>query len=440
MIPVKPFLEEECENIRRQLNDALRHDYGHEGSKDFYEECLVRLKHTRDSLAATSASELDKLAPIQRDLSDLSALISRIERSAYSEFSWPFAEELKELAQGLCTEKTLKGDLPPAIHILSEGGLDAYAIWAERNRPKGALRKILTIIFPTTLKHSVLLHPILGHEVGHAIYAVPKHQSALKQLLAVSLVSAGPMQSPDEVDKWLLSATAPSGIKSLLAKNGLTSSPICDDDVHASWIEEFLCDFVGVVLFGPSFVAAQLSLLLGMVPDGMSFGWYHPPVITRINAVLDAAAYLKLNDTSALSGASKLTADKFWADAQGKRESNPWATVFTAKQVGDLVDGLVSLFASLVPQSSSVGAYSGVANSSVFQRLFSSLTAGVPPAATTVAKDGAVDNVSVDFRDILYAGWLAHCAQVNGLSFHRVNRLCDLALLQQRAVKRYKGP
>jgi hypothetical protein len=431
VIPVKAFLAEECENIRRQLTDALRHDYGHEGSKDFYEECLVRLKHILSLLESTLPSELDKLALLQGDLSELSALISRIERSAYSEFSWPFAEELKELALDLCTESTLMGNAPPAIHILAEGGLSEYAIWAEPNRPKGALRKILTIVFPTTLKHSVLLHPILGHEVGHAIYAIPKHQAAVRNLLVQTILSSGPMKGYDEVDAWLFSNAAPATIQALLRHHGL-KAPLCEVELYSSWVEEFLCDFVGLVLFGPSFVASLVSLLLGMVPNGISFGWHHPPVLTRLNAILDASKCMKLDDTSALKGDSKAAADKFWTEANAKRFPDPWADVFTAQQISDLVNGLRNLMAT-----SPRAAYSPPADAEFFETQYQALTKGIPPTVSKVTTNGEVENRLLDFRHTLYTGWLAYAAQAGSLKFHEINRLCDMAILQQRAVKHF---
>lgn len=434
MIPVKAFLQEECGNIRRQLTDALRHDYGHEGSKEFYEECLVRLSHTESVLAQTLDTELSKLGSLQAELSALSGLISRIERSAYGEFSWPFAEELKEIALVLCTENTLMGQLPPVIHIFSEGGLGAYAIWAEPNRPTASLRKILTVVFPTTLKHSVLLHPILGHEVGHAIVAVPKHQATLNNLLKTTILSGGPMSSPQNVDAWLFSGNAPAGIQTILAKKGW-HAPHTNKRIFSSWIEEFLCDFVGVVLFGPTFIASLLSLLRGVFPDGFSVGLEHPPVLARLNAVLEAAKQLKLDDTSQLTGQSRAAADKFWTDAMAQRFNDPWADVFTPTQISDLLLGLKALV-SVSPRAH----YVGPADPAQFERQYQTIIKGVPPVDSLVTVAGEVKNAHVDFRDTLYAGWLAHTAKVAGLNFHTINRLCDLGILQQRALKTFGAP
>src|SRR5688572_24994145 len=105
----KDFLQEECASLAKVLEETLRFKYGVEGSKEFFEECRARLSHLSSELETKAVTDLDGLAQSSRLLVDLSALISRIERSYIEEYSWPFVEELKSIAIALCTEPTAHG-------------------------------------------------------------------------------------------------------------------------------------------------------------------------------------------------------------------------------------------------------------------------------------------------------------------------------------------
>src|SRR5690606_2028545 len=121
------------------LDETLRFKYGLQGSKEFFEECQARLVYISDELAKTEETDSDNLQNIGALLSQLSALISRIERSSIGEYSWPFVTELTRIAAALCTEPTVTSpNTPPEIHILSGGGLDSYAIQPELSRPSGS--------------------------------------------------------------------------------------------------------------------------------------------------------------------------------------------------------------------------------------------------------------------------------------------------------------
>jgi hypothetical protein len=40
----RAVLLEECKNVEALLDGTLRHEYGLDGSQDFYNECFTRLK------------------------------------------------------------------------------------------------------------------------------------------------------------------------------------------------------------------------------------------------------------------------------------------------------------------------------------------------------------------------------------------------------------
>jgi hypothetical protein len=171
MKTAKDFLAQECANLGEVLAETLRFKYGLEGSGEFFEECSARLTFLKDEISKAAVSDHDHLQNLSALLAQLTDLVTRIERSSIGEYSWPFVEELKRIAVAICTEATLTNpQTPPQIYVLAGGGLDAYAIHPELNRPSGSYRRIHTIVFPRTLKHFVLLHAILGHEVGHAMW------------------------------------------------------------------------------------------------------------------------------------------------------------------------------------------------------------------------------------------------------------------------------
>ena len=159
------FLQEECESVREALNETLRHDYGPERSLDYFDECRLRLDFIRDAIIDEPDMGADTIAAYMRSLSAIGSRISLIERSHLGEFSWPFAEAIREVAEQLFCEKQLEGILlPPIVHVVAEGM--HYQI-VEDALPLIGRKRIVVVAFPRQLKHHVLLHSIFGHELGH---------------------------------------------------------------------------------------------------------------------------------------------------------------------------------------------------------------------------------------------------------------------------------
>lgn len=165
----KPFLFQECRNVEELLASTLQYEYGIEGSRAFFDECSVRLAMLRETLEVTDEADAEALQAIGERLVDLADLICRIERSALGAHSWPFVDQLKRVALACCNDRGISG-IEPLIHVISEGGLDGYAMNPEMADPGYRHRRVLTIVLPRSARHHVLLHSILGHEVGHAMY------------------------------------------------------------------------------------------------------------------------------------------------------------------------------------------------------------------------------------------------------------------------------
>lgn len=430
MRTTKDFLKQECLNLREVLEETLRFKFG-DDSKEFFEECLIRLDFVSDELdklAVTNHSDLQKIAFL---LVELSGLISRIERSSVGEYSWPFVEELKKIAVAICTEATLvDANSPPKIHVLSDGGLDKYAIYTESNRPSSAGKRILTIVFPRSLKHFVLLHSILGHEIGHAMWQCSKHQLALRDAIQQTLLSAGPLANPMSTSQWLYSANAPAEVKDNLAKlapHGINQGTFFQWASWQAWVEEVLCDFIGLMTFGPSFLAAECNLLYSLDPAGSGIGQKHPPVACRVNYLLTGARLLGFDkDTFSTLGLQDAVRT-YWAELRSKGKSDPWFDFFADNQVQRFCDALGALLGTLPP-----ALYSPPVEADL-KHLLDQLSETVPPTGFEIEDRQTMRCRPIDFRHNLYAGWIASITTPH-LSFERVNRLCEHGIMQQRAI------
>ena len=436
MASSKKFLLQECANVKDVLDETLRYKYGKDGSKDFYDECSVRLAFTRQGVERAAEDDFDALAAFSSQINDLTKLIARIERSSIGEYSWPFVEELKEMATAICTEATLFGDAtPPKIHVLSEGGLGTYAIDPEANRPSGSQRKILTIILPRTLKHYVLLHPILGHEIGHAIWANAKHQSTLKNIRKNQLSKTGSVfESPQTTASRLYSGDAPFAVRqSLIRLRGIDESNIFKHADWDAWLEELLCDLIGLLTFGPSFVAAACHLLHGLDPTGVHFGPAHPPVAWRLNMLLEGANILKYDRTDIPGTEISEAVEAFWTDLKTHKAAETWSDVFTRADLEGAISGIEQLLTEHPP-----AIYPNDAEKDI-ERLFLDLKRRVPPAGFHVDEDDKLCCPLIDFRHILYAGWV-YGKRDEALPIVQLNRLCEHAIMQQRAIKTFNAP
>lgn len=442
----KEFLLHELENIKSALDATLRHDYLPGDGKEFYLECFARLEEAERQLQRLLPTNLNLQVTYAHQLSFLSQLVSLIERSHIGEFSWAFASRLRDLTRELCAEIGPGGELlHPVVHIVAEGGLTSYAVLPEDPAQTGGLKRLIHVIFPRTLKHDVLVHTILGHEIGHAAWAVPKLRRDIISNVVTPLFKGGPLESPTTAETWLNEpGRAPDADDFLRRRDTLTPNKFSfsggNNKILERWHQEFFCDLFGLVMFGPSFACAH-RLLLGLhQPRGEQPGDHHPPYASR--AILLLKALQHLNWLSFPCGT-----DAYLQDAVRKTEAyvaqlpstHSWYDVFTDQQVKDATDGLVAV---LAPHAGF--AYSPVGESTLVT-VKNSLQARVPPVGS--AWDPAAEAVSLsamDFRHVLTAGWVYwlgqdHLKEEDRLSFGNINQLCDRGILQQCAVDIVRG-
>jgi len=430
----KEFLLQECKNVQDLLAQTLRFEYGVDGSRDFFEECDVRLQHITDVLQSTSESDSDRLAAYGSYLNELARLICRIERSSLGEYSWPFVEELKKIATAICEEPSLDGvSTPPKIFVFADGGLDSYAIYPEERRPSITQRLLLTIVFPKSLKHFVLLHTILGHEIGHAIWRCSRHQQELRSRVVSVLKEPGSLfASQDAIERHLYSCSAPAEAKNYLSQIevelGVKSGELFRWVDWEAWIEEILCDLIGLATFGPGFVGAHRELLYALDPSGVRFGNQHPPTAWRVNMILRAATILGFDAIPPGSHPAKKPLEKFWASMHAARKTDVWFDVFSDAQLRTTLVAIQALLNQHKPAPYVIADFDQV--NSLLQQLVK-LT---PPVGFHMDTNDEPICISVDFRNIIYAGWVASRHDPK-IPFDLINKLCEHAIMQQGAIE-----
>ena len=116
------FLHEELANVRRALDETLRYDYGPEQGREFYTECAERLAEIEKGLSSTRPSDLQTIRTRLNELQELSAWILLIERSHLGEFSWPFSDELKRIANRTFVRNRSERGPDSAPHTRGGGG------------------------------------------------------------------------------------------------------------------------------------------------------------------------------------------------------------------------------------------------------------------------------------------------------------------------------
>lgn len=422
----KEFLKQECINVRNLLNETLRFEYGSLETDEFFNECKSRLQLLCEQIEKVAETDLNSLTTFSDALSHLSALITRIERSHLGEFSWPFANELQKLAIKTCRGTGADSSLKePLFFISADGGLAAYRIHPEQ-RPIDIIgQRIFNIVFPRSLKHHVLLHPILGHEIGHAAWSVPSMQHDLLNNVLIPLFDKSPLNDPATTVVWLKSTFGIDVTEKAIQRPLL------------SWAQEFLCDLYGLVLMGPSFVAAHQSLLLAVDPTGQGIGDSHPASACRFWMVREAARALNWDITSGGGNKAVEAALKtFWDAIDDQHAKLPaWAAVFQKNQVAAATQELSRILKALD------GSSYIYPDAALLGLLLEMLHDSVPPVGRSFDDHGAFAVSPIDFRDVLFAGWLAWNSQAQlspEVGFFELNRLCDHAIMQQQAIVYWK--
>jgi hypothetical protein len=120
--------------------------------------------------------------------------------------------------------------------------------------------------------------------------------------------------------------------------------------------------------------------------------------------------------------------DTFWSHLKLKRQTDPWFDVFTQQQIKDTADALADLLRPLPP------ALYVDAPESDLSLVLKQLEQIVPPVGSELDAQRSVTCKHIDFRHVLYAGWVISASPPAKVTFAQVNRLCEHGIMQQRAV------
>jgi hypothetical protein len=436
------FLVEEARSVEQALNETLRHDYGPERSQTYFEECRVRLDTVKRALADYPEMDRGMVAAQMQALSSLGSRVSLIERAHLGEFSWPFATIVEQVADQMFVEASYneemhRVELKPIVHVVAEG--TDYQIVDDEMPPPGD-RRIIIVAFPRQLKHHVLLHTIFGHELGHiAINA--ERPGLVMRTSVIPKATRGPLQDKVQADAWLRQADAPASVKAALAKDETLGF---QEQSLVNWRQEIICDLFGLRLFGPAFAAAHRTIIQALCPKDNFFdleSTTHPTYPVRQRVLAQAIEILGWDQpvSTAEDGPLHEAERALIAYITGS-VPDAWFQIYTRPEVEALLSALEKLLDSdrlnyVPPRRDDLC------------ELVRRLSQERPPISQTVDAEGTPQNRDISGTHCLYAGWsywfgraaLAdearkHDAQVLELTFLELNRLCDQALLQQRAI------
>jgi hypothetical protein len=396
------FLREECQNVKTALEETLRYEYGPEQSYAFYDECAVRLGEIQRGATQLSEQDLELIKGLLGALSYVSFLVSLIERSRLGEFSWPFVEELRRFAGPLLSENDfLGGTREPLIHVVADG--QSYLIHTE-DAVQAAIgkRKFAIVLFPRPAKYLVLMHAIFGHEIGHATLQTELTGFLLKSQLDAAL-EADKLMNEATVTAWLNDASAPAEVKRFLSDyerdHGKKYS--FQADTLQAWRRELSCDLIGLLLFGPAFLAAHQSIIRPRHPNPFRFessGSTHPPYAVRCRMLVRALRLLKWHKTITLlkDGDFHDSEQKFINEINS--DSYPsWVEVYQDSELENAVAVIKIVLDAYIYKPPEL---------ETLLELLTRLRSCLPPSQDFIDATGEAHIERTDFRQILHAGWI----------------------------------
>jgi hypothetical protein len=234
---------------------------------------------------------------------------------------------------------------------------------------------------------------------------------------------------------WMYSQQAPTEIQNILAnyqKNyGVDQTGFFNAVANwPAWVEEITCDLIGLATFGPSFVAALYQLLYSLVSSGTGFSGAHPPVGCRVNIMLASARVLGYDKLEVVDKDIQVLIDDFWIQNNNQKKTDPWFDIFSDQE---LLETLTEIKALLAPHPPSEYLSPDPVQ---FEKLMRRILNKIPPIDCEIQSDGQPTCSAVDFRHVLYAGWVAS-KNPNNTSFLETNRLCEHAIMQLGAINTF---
>lgn len=430
------YLRDEFANVSDTLDETLRHDYGAADSDDYYAECGHRLEAVRRRMDAISDDRDPKIADLIIALGDVANRVSLIERSHLGEFSWPFADVIRRIADRMLAERSLSRVQKvrlPIVHMIAEG--TGYHVRVEKSPDPTRRKRIAIVAFPRQLRHHVLMHAIFGHELGHAAFHTGAAASICRNRVLPALNREGPLSGPDELEAWIRCPDAPEDVKRHLHEMPHARSSAGQVE---QWSLELMCDLFGLLIFGTAFAAAHRTLL---EPATRSTAEHelrsptHPPLVARRRTLVDAMRVLALDTPVTLDTDGPVhEAERLLLGYVLEHDGSDWPAIFTEAQLRDALEAMKSVFAA----DPAIMFEKPSRENTI--RLVDRLARRLPPILEEIDARGVAKQEPMPAGHCLHAGWVYWFGRDLletdgiGLDFLRTNRLCDQALLQQRAI------
>jgi hypothetical protein len=382
------------------------------------------------------------VSQIVGQLWDLANRLTLIERSHLGEFSWPFADAIREIAGSLLLEdEGLEDKVEPIIHMIAEG--TSYQISSEHILGANKRRRLYTVAFPRQLKHHVLMHALFGHELGHATFYSSRASGLfhsgdpLSVQMTKILRREGPFRNVRSTMDWLRSQEAPGEVVKRLAR---TSGSISETNLE-HWLVELVCDLFGLAIFGPSFAAAHRTFLESSSRTHHEFEiekTSHPAYALR-SSVLAAAMRTQgwLDPVSTCANPDVRKSEEALIGYISGKDFGPWANVFTQDQLQEAMAAIANHFTITgTPVAHRP-------SEEMLAALVRRIVGHLPPIHEEIDDDGISTTHPVRLEEQLYAGWTYWLGRdeldPKPLDFYQLNQICDLALLQQQAIDLSQG-
>ncbi len=455
MLEQKAFLQAACSNVHALLDGVLRFEYASHIDEAVFLTLQKRILHLEDAL---KSAEVQALAGIATDLSKVAEIVALAEKSHVGEFSWSFVHHFAELANkawrhspaASLTDGAKEADSEVQkktaakvaelnkVHFFysSNSSLYNYLVYREKRGNDQGGAKIFNVQFPRAFKESVLLHGLLAHEIGHALIDInrDKWASVIEATFAGSPLETN--RGHDLTEDMAASPDATAWVRSWTNQ----STPVTRGNV-GTISEEIFCDVIGLLLIGPAFIFALAQLLWAVQPidQGRAQLPSYPPFRVRLATLLDVAR--KLGWDKSIDGIAWKAIEPY-----GYHNPGDGKQLFSVPQI----QGLLSKLNAALPEEVR---YPGP-NRAAIDAVKRALLDRIPPGTTTLLKNGdgkiVLDAVSINFRDLLLAGWEVVATQQPNAprieesgswsaKFKQVNQLCEKGLANLIAAKSMSG-
>jgi len=338
---------------------------------------------------------------------------SFVERSDVPHTVVELVQPLKRLMQLQCELK----DFELLLHPLPVLNYSFYHLGSELSKVTNQLdlagakidfpKQLVTVGFPGLEMGRLLVHSIIGHELGHCLYVERKLENKLLPLVKPDEQKLNTLVkelAETRLPTVFKAETTPTGQRTLseyITEVEIKSSLIRGiNDLGKLWVKELTCDAIGYCLFGPAYLFAALNVLTLAYAFDSDRGT-HPPNRMRfllLYKILDKeTGFLSILDPKVVKF---LESWRSVTRSQAPQFTDPVRDL-SGSAILNIYDNIINTATLAVD---SAGPYSASENTAELQELVKRAEALIPP--NELIKNGVSHEVK--FQSILNAGWLVY--------------------------------